>query len=508
VVSACLEIHQLNVSQGDAILVINRDLDAVGTNLDAVKIARPADPIDWMPLVLSAAGRKKKATLLGTVKHALLIDGGDDDYGGDVVAALEDHGVVNPKKYWVENFMVLASHYHDDHIAGLRSVFKERKEKKKFDKKKKKKIVKVELVDRYRPDDIYYNAFKKKYDPDTARLADLKNDITTAQTASTLNWTTVWPIYPGGFRDKQQTEIATISLGTGVGGIPITVTVLAAGQAVRGKNGSVHEITGKSKKVDQNDRSIVVMLQYGSFRYFLGGDIAGDGGDDGGNTGDNAMDAAGKKFYSVHADVETRLRKSMVKLFPATTKYKKGEPKFPWAAYCTVFKANHHGSSSSVDVYTLSALRPLLAVISAGLRMRFHDHPTQQVVNRLSSAKTPTWGLPPDSSVTVVNSISQIYLTECAKKVRKKAFNVNLRGARICGDVVIRPTDESIQQIQNATAAGEKLVVQVYGNGVLSTINDPGNELRPVTADPPSPAKAGSVAAGYALGPWLHEDTH
>ncbi|MBL7498998.1 hypothetical protein I6A84_29905 [Frankia sp. CNm7] len=503
-VSASLEIHHINVSQGDATLIINRDLAKVGQALDAAKIPRPTDPIDWVPLVLSETGRNAKATLLGTVNNALLIDGGDDDYGGDVINALEAHGVVNPKKYWVKGFSILATHYHDDHIAGLRSVFKERKEKVTVGKNKK-KTVKVEIVERYRPDIMYYNAFRKKVDPDTDRLFNLKEDIKTAKTASEA-WTDEFPIYPAGYSDEGETEFTKISLGTGVDGIPITVSVYAAGQAVRWTKGNYWSIEGKSKKVDQNDQSIVVMLEYGSFRYFLGGDIAGDGMADGGNTGDNAMDPAGKKFYSVHADVETRLRKALIKLYPATTTYKSGEPKFPWAAYCTVFKANHHGSSSSVDVYTLSALRPLLVAISSGFRVRFHNHPTQQVMNRVSKAKTPTWNLP--DATTVPNSVDRVYITECAQKVRNTAFGVNLYGARICGDIVIRPTDESVKKIQDATKAGEKLVVQVYGSGLLSNVTDKSNALRPVTTDAPNPAKANAVAGGYALGPWLHEVTH
>ena len=39
-----------------------------------------------------------------------------------------------------------------------------------------------------------------------------------------------------------------------------------------------------SKAWDENDRSLCFVLEYGSFRYFHGGDIAGDGGLAGGNT--------------------------------------------------------------------------------------------------------------------------------------------------------------------------------------------------------------------------------
>lgn len=497
--SASLEIHQINVGQGDSILIINRDLDKVRAALQQKDSSLPgsAEKIDWVPRAI-----KEKATLFGTVKYALLIDGGDDEYGGDVVAYLEQHGVVDSTPTaspFCPNFYVLVSHYHDDHMAGLRSVFKKRVEYSVFDKKKKKKVKKVCLEERYRPARVYYTAPDHKADPDTQRFGMLWADINEAHTAAT-NKTELYAITRGGIPESGGTKMTEISLGTGIANIPIVLKAIAAAQSIYKPGGSISNVTSVTRKVDQNDRSIVLVLEYGSFRYFLGGDIAGNGLEEGGNTGDNKMDAGGKRFFSVHADVETELSGALKSVFPATTGYSAGQPKYPWDGYCTVFKANHHGSSSSVDVYFLSTLRPMLAVISSGLKSRFHNHPTQQVMNRMSSSKSATWGIRGNSTETVPNSIQQIYITEVAKKAKNKTFSTNIHDARILGDIVIRPIDESIREVHQATASGTKLNVQVYGSGVQSELADPDNVVREVTNV--------MAAEPYPVGPWYHEDTH
>lgn len=153
--SATLEIHVMNVGQGDSVLVINRALDKVKAAITKAKGASsvPADPIDYVPYAL-----KNKVPLVGTVVKALLIDGGDDEYGGDVLNYLTDQGVLDGKTIFRPDLSLVVSHYHDDHMAGLRSVFKERIEPKK-------KGDKVKLVDRLRPGTVYQAMTDKKSDP-------------------------------------------------------------------------------------------------------------------------------------------------------------------------------------------------------------------------------------------------------------------------------------------------------------------------------------------------------
>jgi len=121
--SARLEIHVMNVGQGDSVLVINRALDELARVIarEADPASIPVDPIDYVPYAL-----KNDISLADTVSNAMLVDGGDDEYGGDVVSYLIAQGVVNRDSVYQPNLSLVVSHYHDDHTAGLRSVFKQR----------------------------------------------------------------------------------------------------------------------------------------------------------------------------------------------------------------------------------------------------------------------------------------------------------------------------------------------------------------------------------------------
>jgi hypothetical protein len=151
-------------------------------------------------------------------------------------------------------------------------------------------------------------------------------------------------------------------------------------------------------------------------------------------------------------------------------------------------------------VYLLGTLRPCVALISSGIRSRFHSHPTQQVMNRTRKDVTPRWTLR-DGTTQVDNSIAQIYVTEVAEKVKGKAFTVNLGTARIVGDIVLRPVDESIQAVHAATQAGQaQLQVQVYGTGAQTSISAKDSKLRPTLPE--------NTTGVYPIGPWYHADTH
>jgi beta-lactamase superfamily II metal-dependent hydrolase len=488
--SATLEIHVLDVGQGDSVLVVNRDLGTVAAAISSAKgpAAVPPDPIDYVPYAIANG-----VDLLGSVTKALLIDGGDDEYGGDVVNYLTAHGVLDPGYYFQGDLSLLLSHYHDDHMAGLRSVFK--------DLVPATKTTPAKLIDRYRPEVVYQAKFTTKTKPPSLRFVSFQSDIQNASSHPTSPTTRVY-VSPGGRTEDNKANV-TIDLGTGVNGIAISVVLLAAAQAVwdAGKK-KVVPIASTGKTVDQNDRSIVAVLQYGSFRCLLGGDIAGDGGPAGGNTGANDG-SGGKAFFSQHADVESTLEPALEAYFPATkaAQYKAGVPKFTTAGYCTVLKADHHGSSSSVDVHLLATVRPLVFVASSGVKARFHDHPTQAVLNRVTPSQSATWAPRVASRPPVTNTIAGRYITEIAQKVNNVTFGVNVYAAKIMGDTVIRPVDETIAAVQAATAPGQTLTVQVYGTGDQTGLTGPGTVLRPTEPVAPAPAI-------YRIGPFLHSDTH
>jgi beta-lactamase superfamily II metal-dependent hydrolase len=499
--SARLEIHELDVGQGDSVLIVNRDLGTLDAAIKAEIAKRahtaapmpqqPDDPIDWMPYAIA-----QRVPLAGTVAQALLVDGGDYVYGTDVVGYLEAHGVLVEGTVWTPHLAVLVSHFHDDHMAGLRSVFR-------------KPVTgangKVRVVERYRPRRIYQGITGPDTDPDTARFAAFQGDIDAAVGASP-NPAQLFSLDPGGLINKAP---AVISLGQGAGNIPIDVHVVASGQGVYDKaTKKVIEIESRRPGViDQNDRSVVLVVEYGSFRYFLGGDIGGDGGPKGGNTGDNAASTTEKKYYSQHADVESVLGPALERRFPATkpAEREKDKPKFPHAGYCTVMKADHHGSSSSVDVYFLATIRPVVMLISSGLKARFHEHPTQQVINRATAATTKNWQSRPVNNKAVPpvpNSIGGIYITEVVQEYKDESFDVDIESAAIVGDIVVRPVDETVVAVQEeATATMQQLVFQVYGTGAQTDLTDEVDRaLRPVDFDHPG--------GMYPVGPEHYSDQH
>ncbi|MCW2935094.1 MAG: hypothetical protein JWM19_6056 [Actinomycetia bacterium] len=495
--SASLEIHEINVGQGDSVLIINRNLTQLQTAIQNEVNRRantpgqlptpPDNPIDLMPYAIA-----HQVPLAGTVVQALLVDGGDDAYGSDVVHYLEAHGALVPGTVWTPNLSVLVSHYHDDHMAGLRSVFKEAV---------KDANGKVSLVERYRPGKIYQAATAKGTDPKALRFQWFQGDIADAISASP-NPSQRFYVDPGGLIKNKP---AVISLGKGAGNIPIDAYIVASAQGVyNAATGKVVRIKSVTNEVDQNDRSIALVVEYGSFRYFLGGDIAGNGGPKGGNTGRNAADQQKKKYYSVHADVETDLGRALEARFPATAPADRlpNKPKYPNDGYCTVMKADHHGSSSSVDVYFLATIRPVVMLISSGIKSRFHRHPTQQVMYRATDdewAVRPVKGQPARPAVD--NTIAQIYITEVAQKVKKKAFTVDIGSAAIVGDIVLRPVDETVTAIQQDTQP-RQLSFQVYGTRVQSDLADKvDTELRPVE-DPGAPGDF------YPSSPANYSDLH
>lgn len=496
--SARLEIHEINVGQGDAVLIVNRDLEAVARAIASQTGHDPAqalEPIDFVPYAVAAG-----IGLEGTVRRALLIDGGDDEYGGDLLAYLDRHGVLetDPGTRCCPRLDVLVSHYHDDHLAGLRSIFKERVERPA--RRGRRAVAQAALVERYRPARVFQTTLNPVADPATARFQAFEQDVFGAHSAGAYATERKF-IDPGGI-EQGTTNPTVIDLGTGVGGIPIQLFCLAAAQTVWNEaEGRMIAVPSVGRTPDQNDRSVVLVLQYGSFRYFVGGDIAGSGGAAGGNEGGNAVDPAVRRYYSAHADVESTLGPALEAAFPATTAWAPGAPKYPSAGYCTAMKANHHGSASSVDVHLLGTLRPMVMLVSCGVKSRFHRHPTQQVINRATPGYTAEWTLRDGS--TAANTVQRVYVTEVAERVRGEPFEVELRGACIMGDIVLRPVDETVQAVQDAAEPGTRLSVQVYGTGEQTGI---AASAEVTSLRPTEPVNAAD--AWYPIGPWYHSDVH
>ncbi|MFI9553473.1 hypothetical protein [Nonomuraea endophytica] len=507
--SARLEIHIINVSQGDSLLIIHRDLDKVRQAIEAERKTPPTEPIDYVPFAL-----RSDVPLAGTVVSALLVDGGDSSYGDDVVRMLTRQGVVTTPGYY-PNLAMMVSHFHADHQAGLNSVLID----KDVPKKAKGKLL---LTTRFIPAMIYVNPLADKATVPKNTLFPVFKKILEEVSLKRPpgKRAMIIEVLPGG-RDPRTDKPLIIRLGDGVTdddgkAIPITIQLVASGQGVYRKlTNDVVVVPPKGGKnaVDMNDRSLCFVLSYGSFRFFSGGDIAGDGRGAGGNVSTNAMPdppkgkapkhknkKKNKKIGSSHShgDVEKVLGPAMRENFEATpllTGYVRGADKFPHAGHCTVMKASHHASASSVDTFFLSEIRPYVIAISCGFRARPHDHPTQQVLDRIDKLKTARWGLR-GTTKEIANTVEALYLTEVVKKRKTRTYTTNVRSGKLLGDIVIRPTDESIVALRTTADTDKRVTVQVYGAADETDTTDTENKLFPMTA--------GSGDANYPIGPFYH----
>ncbi|WP_439680844.1 hypothetical protein [Embleya sp. MST-111070] len=79
-----------------------------------------ANPIDHVPYAV-----KHKIDLADTVVQALLIDGGNDEFAGDVVDYLVRYGVIDQTREYQRHLSVMLSHYHADHFNGVRGVLRQ-----------------------------------------------------------------------------------------------------------------------------------------------------------------------------------------------------------------------------------------------------------------------------------------------------------------------------------------------------------------------------------------------
>lgn len=481
--ASALEIHFINVSQGDSILLINRDLDKLKKKITTAGKTPPTNSLDWLPFAMA---QSPVLDLEGTVKAAVLIDGGEDYYGANVFEYIQQYGVKGTEAQ--ANFSTVASHYHSDHADGLRLVYKKVASvvvpttvKKKIVNRTVKKI-----VENYPPHTAYDMGDDEDLDPDTQTYSNYVDDIKGFVSDSKTTRTT---LKPGN----------TIDMGKDSNNVAITLRCLAAnGVVYKGKGTTNKDIIDRKKAVDQNDRSVVLVVEYGDFRCLLGGDAGGNGGDEGGNFGIN-QDSRPKKAWSSHGDLETYLRTSVQKVYPK-------DPQRNQTAdgHICCFKAHHHGSASSNDVFFLGAMQPCLFLCSCGTYVKFHGHPTQEAINRTDKSKSVQWPTPTsDKKLVLANSIQATYFTEMAVNgtygwggLRNQDFTRSFPNGKILGDFVVRP----FGPVTPTNAKGANTIsIQVYGNGEQAALNE-GKTLRAVDS---------TKATNYPVGPWEHScDKH
>ena len=447
---ATLEIHQINVGQGDATLVIVRDTAALAGAVTDVNV-RTGDAMAHLPWCLA-----RKIPLSGTVLTALLIDGGNDCYGESLREHLESVGAIDPAAVLQRNLFIMANHFHDDHQDGLRSILRRWNDDGDA------------LIERYRPRAYLRMASNRARDETAGSWTTTLIDDLASQTAPDETQQCIIP--PGGRKNdgsRMTVELGSLSTSAGLR-VPITLKILASDQAYfidgqplrwippKGRaRPSVAPAGAQRRPVGgkgQNDRSIALVIEFGAFRHFIGGDIGGPDCPD--------------------ADVETPLSTALPRLLPASAR----APSQPVAGHCCSMKMSHHGSKYSNTAPILAALTPRVVVGSAGVRQHCFLHPTQETITRLLT--DADWG---GVANTVAPRLRQagaggaagpdgVFVTEMASKGRVGAGKVVDHAPNppfpILGSIIIRPTDESVLAAHGtAPGAAAPVTIQVYGDG-------------------------------------------
>lgn len=217
-----LEIHQINVGQGDATLLVIRDTAKLRANFVAKGDPLPTESYRWLQVAIDSNVQLSK-----TVKGVFLLDAGDS-----AKAATAIYNYIT--KMGVETDQIkyfLLSHFHKDHNVGF-----------------------YDLMNKYGvyPDSmIVRQTVGKALDNNTKKVI---NELKTKLNKDTI---------------QVSPHRTNLLLGM-VGTQEIRLTCIGAAMST-----AVSPPT--SSKNDENNFSVVWALQLGAFRYYTGGDLNGYG---------------------------------------------------------------------------------------------------------------------------------------------------------------------------------------------------------------------------------------
>ncbi|OQP40748.1 hypothetical protein A4H97_14100 [Niastella yeongjuensis] len=222
-----LEIHHINIENGDATLIVVHDIKA------------------------------------NTFNALALIDGGN--IGTDVFIKPYFSNLFGAKKLPVKVKYMILSHFHADHYRGLLgiktgTVFRAENitDPGGYDLPAKYARINPPVPDNKAERGFntgaknnYVGALKKAFDK--KYITQRSKDITT---------------FPGDI--KKSIEIGTVN------GIPVNLICVVGGGYSLGKDGNiVNNTTGKGSRLNANNYTLGFVLTYGQFRYFTGGDMGG-----------------------------------------------------------------------------------------------------------------------------------------------------------------------------------------------------------------------------------------
>lgn len=218
--------------------------------------------------------------------RTLLVDSGKNGHGARVKAVMQETGVTR-----IDHFV--ATHYHEDHYGGVDELALDPE---------------VEIDRAYDRGDKTFLPADKLTGP-----VYMAYDTTVGEGATHITRGMTIPLDPA-----------------------MLVACIASGGVVLGEVDPVHG-------VDENDMSVALLVQFGDFRYFVGGDIE--------HTTEEKI-ALGDLVLDVD-----------------------------------VYQANHHGSHTSSSLAFVEDLEPTVVVISNGNHGGF-KHPRQHTLNTLAGLET------------------------------------------------------------------------------------------------------------------------
>ena len=217
-----LEIHQVNVGQGDATMIIIRDTARLRDSFAVRNVPLPANPYKWLETAIDSS-----VNLKNTVKKAILIDAGASQKTGTAVFNYKNKVGVDTFNYFI------LSHYHDDHYAGFKTL--------------------METYKVYADTFIIRNPSFNKPKGALNKILKLHRDTGRVFLNAIHNQTHIY-------------------LGT-EGGQPIYLTCIGS-SLITAFQPSNKTLLATAKK-DENNCSALWALQFGAFRYYTGGDVNG-----------------------------------------------------------------------------------------------------------------------------------------------------------------------------------------------------------------------------------------
>lgn len=241
----------------------------------------PASAADELSIYFIDVEQGDSTLIISPSGNTLLIDSGKNGHGDRIKAILDAEGISQ-----IDHFV--ATHYHEDHYGGI-----------------------DDLVNLGIPVTTPYDRGDKAFLPSSKLSQATYVDYETAV----------------GSRAEQLTRGETIPLDP-----DMLVTAISAGGVVLGETSPVHAD-------EENDMSISLLISYGSFQLFVGGDIEEP-------TEEKIAD------NDLVTDID-------------------------------IYQSNHHGSHSSSSEPFMEDLLPSLVVISNGSTRRY-QHPRQVTLDTYS----------------------------------------------------------------------------------------------------------------------------